>query len=303
MKEQNNGALFAVSAFVIWGFLPVFWKSLDHVSSMEILASRVVWAFIGTLVVVLFLKKGRYLVDDMKTLWRSQRSFWSLVIASLLISCNWYLYIWAVTHGFVVQTSLGYYINPLISVLLGLLFLKEKLSKSQVVAFMLAVIGVVILTISYGEFPFLAFTLAISFGLYGFLKKSIQLDALRGLTIETLFILPIALGYYIWLFLTDSAVFLHTDLKTNALLMFTGVATAFPLFLFAKGAQKIPLYMLGFIQYIAPTIMLFLGVVIYNESFGKIDLVSFIFIWSGLLLFTISKVLESIRLRKKRLLL
>lgn len=298
MKGQRNGVLFAASAYVIWGFIPIYWKNLDHVSSMEILVSRIVWAFIFTLVVVLFMKQGPHLLRDMKTLWQSQRSFWFLFIGSLLISCNWFLYIWAVNHGFLVQTSLGYYINPLVSVLLGLIFLKEKLSKSQVIAFLLAIIGVTILTISYGSFPFLAFTLAISFGLYGLVKKSIQLDALRVLTIETLFIVPISLGYYIWLFWNDSAVFLHTGMQTNILLILTGVATALPLFLFAKGAQKIPLYMIGFLQYIAPTIMLFLGVIIYGETFGKVDLISFIFIWAALLLFTISKVLEALRMHK-----
>lgn len=298
MNEQRNGILFAVSAYIIWGFLPIYWKTLNHVSSIEILTSRIVWAFIFTLIVVLFIKQGPHLLKDMKTLWQSQRSFWSLFVGSLLISCNWFLYIWAVNHGFLVQTSLGYYINPLVSVLLGLIFLKEKLSKPQVIAFLLAIIGVTILTISYGSFPFLAFTLAVSFGLYGLVKKSIQLDALRVLAIETLFIVPIALGYYIWLFWNDSAVFLHADVKTDILLIFTGVATALPLFLFAKGAQKIPLYMVGFLQYIAPTVMLFLGVIIYGETFGKVDLISFIFIWAALLLFTISKVIEALKMNK-----
>lgn len=298
MGKERSGVIYAVSAYIIWGFLPIFWKSLADVSSIEILLSRILWAFIFTVLLIVLMRNGHQLTEDLKTLWQSQRSFWSLFLASLLISGNWFLYIWAVNHGFIVQTSLGYYINPLMSVLLGVFFLKEKLSKAQTTAFLLATVGVVILTVSYGSFPFLSFALAISFALYGLIKKSIQLDALRVLAIETLFIMPIALGYYIWLFLTDSTVFLQVSLKIDLLLVLTGVATALPLVLFAKGAQRMPLYMVGFLQYIAPTIMLFLGVVIYSETFGKTDLISFIFIWAGILLFTASKVLESIRTKQ-----
>lgn len=298
MEKERSGVLWAVSAYLLWGFLPIYWKNLDHVSSAEILVSRIVWAFVSTLLLILILRNGRQLIEDLKTLWQSQRSFWSLFIASILISGNWFLYIWAVNHGFLVQTSLGYYINPLVSVLLGIFFLKEKLSKSQNLAFILAAIGVLILTISYGKFPWLSFALAISFAIYGLLKKQIQLDALRGLVIETFFITPIAFGYYIWIFMNNTSVFLQSDLKTDILLILTGAATALPLVFFAKGAQRMPLYMVGFLQYIAPTIMLFLGVIVYNESFGKVDLLSFMFIWAALILFTVSKVLEVIRLKK-----
>ena len=172
MGKERSGVIYAVSAYVIWGFLPIFWKSLADVSSIEILLSRILWAFVFTVLLIVLLRNGRQLTDDLKTLWQSQRSFWSLFMASLLISGNWFLYIWAVNHGFIVQTSLGYYINPLVSVLLGVFFLKEKLSKAQTTAFLLATVGVVILTVSYGSFPFLSFALAISFALYGFIKKS-----------------------------------------------------------------------------------------------------------------------------------
>ena len=298
MGKEKSGVLLAISSYLIWGILPVYWKSIDNVPSAEILVSRVVWAFISTLLLILLLKNGRYLFEDIKSLWKSKLNFWLLFLASVLISGNWFLYIWAVNNGFLVQTSLGYYINPLISVLLGVFFLKEKLSHAQKVAFILATIGVFILTFSYGQFPWLSFVLAISFAVYGLLKKQIKLDALRGLTIETFFITPLALGYYIWLFIDNQAVFLHSDVKTDTLLIFTGVATALPLVLFAKGAQRIPLYMLGFLQFIAPTMMLFLGVIIYKESFGTVDLFSFIFIWIGLILFTYSKVTEVLKIKK-----
>jgi chloramphenicol-sensitive protein RarD len=298
MGKEKSGILLAISSYLIWGILPVYWKSIDNVPSAEILVSRVVWAFISTLLLILLLKNGRYLFEDIKRLWKSQLNFWLLFLASVLISGNWFLYIWAVNNGYLVQTSLGYYINPLISVLLGVFFLKEKLSPAQKVAFILAMIGVLILTFSYGQFPWLSFVLAISFAVYGLLKKQIKLDALRGLTIETFFITPLALGYYIWLFIDNRAVFLHSDVKTDTLLIFTGIATALPLVLFAKGAQRIPLYMVGFLQFIAPTMMLFLGVIIYKESFGQVDLISFIFIWIGLVLFTYSKVIEMLKTKK-----
>ena len=298
MGKEKSGVLLAIFAYLIWGILPVYWKSIDNVPSVEILVSRVVWAFISTLLLILLLKNGRYLFEDLKKLWKTQLNFWLLFLASILISGNWFLYIWAVNNGYIVQASLGYYINPLISVLLGVFFLKEKLSQAQKVAFFLAMIGVLILTFSYGQFPWLSFVLAISFAVYGLLKKQIKLDALRGLTIETFFITPIALGYYIWLFVDNQAVFLHADVKTDTLLIFTGVATALPLVLFAKGAQRIPLYMIGFLQFIAPTMMLFIGVIVYKESFGMVDFLSFVFIWIGLIMFTYSKVYDMLKTRK-----
>ena len=298
MQSEKNGILLVVGSFLIWGFMPIYWKHLDHVQSDEILAGRIVWAFISTVLVVVLMKNGRQLVEDLRMLWKSQSQFWSLFIATVLISSNWFTYIWAVNHDYIVQTSLGYYINPLVSVLLGIFFLKERLSTSQKTAFLLASVGVIILTVSYGTFPWISLTLAITFAFYGFIKKNIKLDALRGLAIETLFITPIAIGYYIYLFMKGQAVFLHGDGKTDILLILTGIATALPLVLFSKGVQSIPLYMAGFIQYIAPTLMLFIGVVVYKETFGGIELLSFSLIWAALILFTVVKVFESISTKR-----
>lgn len=300
MEKERSGVLWAVLAYLMWGILPVYWKSLAHVSSVEILTGRIVWAFVLTLLLILVVKSGGNLIHDLKTLWGAQKKFWSLFMASILISGNWFIYIWAVNEGFLVQTSLGYYINPLVSVLLGIVFLKERLTTAQKIAFLLAVVGVAILTISYGKFPWISFLLAISFAVYGLIKKQVQLDALRGLTIETFFITPIAVGFYIWLFVKGEAAFLHIDLKTDVLLIFTGVVTAVPLILFAKGAQRMPLYIVGFLQYIAPTMMLFLGVVIYEETFGRIEFIAFSFIWLALILFTVSKVMDVFGKKKAR---
>lgn len=298
MQTEKSGVLWGIGAYCIWGFMPVYWKNLEHVASMEILLSRISWAFIFTILLVLLVKDGRHLMGDLKTLWRSQKDFWTLFLASVFISGNWFIYIWAVNHNHIVQTSLGYYINPLISVSLGIIFLKERLSRSQQAAFLSATIGVLILTISYGDFPWVALGLAVTFAVYSLIKKQIQLDALRGLTIETMFVVPIAVVMYIWMFKEGNAAFLHVDLKTNILLIFTGIATALPLIMFAKGAQRMPLYMIGFLQYISPTTMLILGVLIYGETFGNIELLSFSFIWLALLLFAGSTFWELWRMKK-----
>lgn len=298
MEEKKSGVLWGVTAYLIWGILPVYWKSLAHVSSTEVLMSRIVWAFILTFILIIMMRSGRVLWMDLKELWQTQKAFWSLFMASALISGNWFLYIWAVNHEHLVQTSLGYYINPLVSVLLGIFFLKENLTSSQKVAFLLALVGVIILTVSYGAFPWISFLLAISFAVYGLVKKQIKLEPLRGLVIETFFMTPVAFLVYIWLFTKGQASLFQVNVQTDLLLIFTGVATALPLVLFAKGAQRMPLYMVGFLQYIAPTIMLFLGVVIYGETFGKVELFAFSFIWLALIVFTASKVFSVVKERR-----
>lgn len=290
--EEKQGIIFVVIAYVLWGFMPIYWKLLEHVSSDEILTGRVIWSFIFTLMLVVVGRNLKQLKLDLKELWTNQKSFWGLFVASYLVTGNWFTYIFAVNAGFIVQTSLGYYINPLISIMLGIVFLKERLSRAQQLSVLLAAIGVIILTVSYGEFPWIAFTLAITFALYGLIKKSIKIDAVRGLTIETFFVLPVALIYFVYLLITDNAVFFSSNAITVILIIFTGVATAVPLILFAKGTKTMPLYMSGFFQYIAPTLMLLVGVLLYDEAFSKIELLSFSCIWLALILFTVSKVME-----------
>ncbi len=292
MHNEKKGVLAAVGSYFLWGLFPLYWKMIEHVSSEEILASRVIWSFVLTLIFVIILKQGKMLLVDFKGLWHNQKAFWSLFFAAYLVSLNWFIYIWAVNHNHIVQTSLGYYMNPIISVLLGIIFLKEKLSKSQIVAFSLAAVGVIILMVSYGQIPWIAIGLALTFGIYGLLKKQIALDATRGLVIETMFVFPIALIYFLYLYFQGNMSFLHVDMKTNLLLIGTGIVTAIPLILFAIGAQNIPLYLIGFIQYISPTMTLILGVVVYHESFGGIELVSFSFIWLALVIFSISTIAE-----------
>jgi chloramphenicol-sensitive protein RarD len=288
-NEMKIGAFQAAFSYFIWGILPIYWKFLHHVNADEILANRIIWSFILMVLLLLVTRKWTPFVETLKGLKTNQKRLWALVTASLLVSCNWFVYIWAVNHEQMIQASLGYYINPLVSVLLGVVFLKEKLSPAQYVSFFMATVGVLILSISYGQIPWISLALAFSFGFYGLAKKLIIVESAIGLTLETMVITPLALGYVIFLFVQDNHAFASVSITTDLLLIGAGAATALPLLYFAKGAQKIPLSMLGFIQYIAPTLTLILGVFLYGEHFSKTHLLSFIFIWGALTIYSLSR--------------
>ncbi|MEO4052607.1 EamA family transporter RarD [Solibacillus sp. CAU 1738] len=298
MNEEKKGILDAFFAYAIWGFFPLYWKMLEHVNSMEILLGRVIWSFVFTFVFIIIIGQRSKLKEDLHYLWRNKKQFWSLAAASFVIAINWYIYIYAVTHDHVLDSSMGYYINPLISILFGMIFFKEKLSRAQLFSVAIALFGVLVMTINYGQVPWIALLLAISFAIYGVLKKKIVLDATRGLAIETLFILPFALAYYVFIFNTGTISFLHINMKTDVLMIVSGIITAIPLVLFAKSAQRIPLYLLGFIQYVSPTIVLFLGVLLYKEPFTNVELAAFSCIWVALIIFSISKFFEARRSKK-----
>lgn len=293
MDKTQKGLIATIGAYLIWGVVPLYWKQMSTISSDEIITSRIIWAFILTALLVVILGQGKKLVEDVHTLWQDKRSFWSLVAASYLVSGNWYIFIWAVNHNHIVQTSLGYYINPLLSVLLGVIILKEKLSKAQLIACAIAAAGVLSLVLIDGHFPFVALGLSVTFGTYGLLKKRIKLNAIRGLVIETFFTLPVAVVYYVFLFVNKKTVLLEFDMVTFLFLIGTGVVTAIPLILFAYGAQKIPMYLVGFFQYITPTMTLILGVVVYHEKFGGIELIAFSFIWLAILIFSYATIKET----------
>ncbi|MGG3466366.1 EamA family transporter RarD [Neobacillus pocheonensis] len=287
--ETQQGVIHAGFSYLLWGLLPIYWKFLDNVNAKEILANRVFWSFIFMVVVLIFTKKWGQFIQTFKGFAQNKNQMYALIIASLLISVNWFIYIWAVNSGHMIEASLGYYINPLVSILLGMVVLKEKLSIPQYASFVLAGIGVVIITVSHGNFPWIAIALAVSFGLYGLAKKLIHVDSAVGLTLETLVVAPLAAIYIIILFFNKSNSFLTAGFRTDLLLIGAGAATAIPLLYFAKGAQKIPLSLLGILQYIAPTITLLLGVFVYNEHFSKIQLLAFIFIWTALTIYSLSK--------------
>ncbi|WP_261134862.1 EamA family transporter RarD [Bacillus sp. Marseille-Q3570] len=287
-REQVAGVSAGAGAYILWGFLPLYWKLINHVPSEEILAHRMIWSFVFMLIVLGILRRQKKFTQELKELFANRKKLLGLIFAAVFITLNWYTYIWAVNNNHVVEASLGYYINPLVSVLLGVLVLKERLSFWQIISFILAAVGVLILTIHFGSVPWVAISLALSFGLYGLLKKLVALGALTGLTIETLFITPVALLYVSMLEVNGTSAFQFADLTTTLLLIGAGVATAVPLLLFATGANRISLSMIGFLQYIAPTIMLFLGIFLYNEVFSQVHLIAFMFIWIALSIFTLA---------------
>lgn len=292
MKQQKEGIIYAALSYFIWGLIPIYWKFVQHVSAGEILAHRVLWSFVFMIILLLLINKWRGFLSFVKEIVYQPKKLAALLTASILVSINWGIFIWAVNSGHILQTSLGYYINPLVSVLLGVVVLKEKLSGAQILSFTLAGIGVLILTLHYGEIPWVALSLAVSFGLYGLAKKMIKVDAEIGLTLETMMVTPLAIIFMVYLLFTSKPLFFESA-STSFLLMGGGIATALPLLFFAKGAQKVPLSMMGILQYIAPTMTLLIGVFMYHEPFTKIHLLSFIFIWSALLIYAASHPIQS----------
>jgi chloramphenicol-sensitive protein RarD len=291
MKQNDQaGIIYTAFSYFLWGILPIYWKWLNHVSAYEILANRIFWSFWFMLLFLFVSKRWKDFHVYLKTSLTKKKQLFALLLASLLISTNWFIYIWAVNTNQMVEASLGYYINPLVSVLLGVFILKESLSKAQMVSFGLAAVGVLILTISYGDFPWIAIGLAFSFGLYGLAKKLIQVESSIGLTLETMTIAPLSLLYLGYMYNEGSLSLFHVSSGTDLLLMGAGAVTAIPLLFFSKGAQQIPLYMVGFLQYIAPTLTLILGIWVYNETFSFTHLISFMFIWLALTIFTASRV-------------
>ncbi|TMU85918.1 EamA family transporter RarD [Bacillus sp. BHET2] len=299
MKQTDQaGILYTAFSYFLWGILPIYWKWLNHVSADEILANRIFWSFWFMLLFLFVSKRWKDFYTYLKTSLTKKKQLFALLLASLLISTNWFIYIWAVNTNQMVEASLGYYINPLVSVLLGVFILKESLSKAQIVSFGLAAVGVLILTISYGEFPWIAIGLAFSFGLYGLAKKMIKVESSIGLTLETMTIAPLSLIYLGYMFKEGTLSLFHVSVGTDLLLMGAGAVTAIPLLFFSRGAQMIPLYMVGFLQYIAPTITLILGIWVYHEAFSFTHLISFMFIWVALTIFTASRV-QYARKRKR----
>jgi len=288
-REKTIGIFFIIGAYTLWGILPIYWKFLDEVPSSEILAHRIVWSFVFISIIVI-LRKRKQLKNFFKVQMSQKKTWFALFLTSLLISTNWLTYIFAVNKGHIVDASLGYYINPLVSVLLGVFVLREKINKLQTFSFILAGIGVLYMTISIGKFPWIALILAFSFGFYGLAKKLIKVDSILGLFLETLFAVPFAIIFLSYLGINGQHSFTTGTVQIDWLLMGSGIATALPLLWFGIGAQKIPLYLLGFLQYIAPTISLFLGVLLYDEAFTIDHIITFTCIWIAIVTFTISNI-------------
>ena len=277
---MNSGILYALATYILWGLFPIYWKQLHHVDAAQLIGHRVLWSFLMLLLVVL--ATGKW--NDFRTK-LNKKNIKAHALAALLLSINWLIYVWSVNNGYIIESSLGYFINPLFSVSLGMIFLKEKLRPFQWIPLGLATIGVLYLTFAYGRLPWIAISLAISFGIYGLLKKKSSLGSLYGLTLETGIMLLPALGYLIYLSSINKSAFLQIDTTTDFFLVGAGIVTAIPLLLFAKAAQRIPLSMIGLMQYIAPTGQFLIGVLLYKEEFTSSQAIGFGIIWFALFLF------------------
>ncbi|UTT83554.1 EamA family transporter RarD [Vibrio pelagius] len=281
-QRTRQGILLAIGAYTMWGIAPIYFKSLSEVSPLEILSHRVVWSFF-LLAFLLHLGRSWRNVRDTLT---SKPKMTYLVATSLLVGANWLIFIWAVNANHMLDASLGYYINPLINVVLGMIFLGERLRKLQWFAVGLATIGVLIQIVAFGSIPVVAIALAFSFGFYGLLRKKVSLEAQTGLFIETLVMLPAAAIYL--LFIADSATsdLAANPMTLNLLLIAAGIVTTLPLLCFTGAATRLKLSTLGFFQYIGPSLMFLLAVLIYGEAFTTDKAVTFAFIWGALVIFS-----------------
>ncbi len=283
---MKKGILYGIGAYALWGFFPVYWKLLHDVPALQLLGHRIGWSFLLLMAVIFVTKQWAYFRGTL-----NGRTFRVYLIAALLIGVNWLTYVWAVNAGFIVETSLGYFINPLLSVLLGVVILRERLRAWQWVPIGLAAAGVAYLTVVYGQLPWIALTLAFTFGFYGLVKKIAPLSSLFGLTLETGILFLPALAYLVFAESNGTGAFLHSGPTIDLLLVGAGVVTTIPLLMFASAARQIPLSMVGVLQYIAPTIQFLLGVLVYKEPFDHTHLIGFGIVWAALIIFWIENYL------------
>lgn len=289
---MKKGMLASIGAYLLWGILPVYWKLLQTVPAGEILLHRMVWSLVLLLLLLSLKKQWRWLLQVRQ----NKRILLSFIGSALLLSLNWYTYIFAVNSGHIVEASLGYFINPLLNVLLGVFLLREHLRRRQWLAIVIAGVGVLYLTLQYGRLPWIALTLAFTFALYGLLRKTAALGSLTGLSLEMMILFLPAVSALFYLEYTGIAHFGNDGTAVNILLVFTGLATTLPLLLFAYGAQRIMLSTIGILQYIAPTLQFLLGVFIYRETFTTTRLIGFGCVWTALIIYTF----DGLILRRKR---
>jgi len=281
-QESLPGVMYASAAFLIWGLSPIYWKVLHNIPAFEIIMHRSIWSFLFLLVILVSQKHW----NEFMTTIKNRRTFLILFPTTILLGFNWLIYIWAVNNEHILQASLGYFINPLVNVLLGMVFLKERLRPLQTVSLVLAGIGVLYLTFHYGEFPWIALSLAFAFGLYGLIRKVAPVSSLVGLSIEMLFLSVPALAYIVFIDSKGTGALFHISIKIDLFLIGTAFLTAFPLLLFTLGARRLNLSTVGFLQYIAPSCMFFLGVFLYNEPLSSTQILTFILIWTALLIYS-----------------
>lgn len=298
IQDKNSvlGVFYGAAASLTWGFLPMYWKLLKEISAVEILAHRILWSFLFIGGILLF-KNG---IGVFKETLMDRENVRNIFLCSFLITINWGINIWAVNSDNILQASMGSYINPLMVVILGMTVLKEKLNVLKYISIGFAAIGVALITIQFGRIPWIALLVAGSFAFYGLFKKLLKAEPLVGLVLETTTMLPLALGYILFKLFTRQSDLYSVSLPTIVILLFSGIATAMPLLWYAIGASRVKLSTLGFLQYIAPTISLLIGVFVYGERFTYTHFLSFSFIWVGLIIYSFSNTKEINRFRNGR---
>ena len=293
-REARLGVVYGLACYLSWGFVPIYFKQIVIVPPLEILAHRIIWSVVFLSLVLTLRRAWPAIVAAV----RSPRTMWALVASTALIACNWYTFIWAVSHNLVLQASLGYYINPLVSVLLGFIFLRERLRPMQWTAVALAACAVIYFTIQTGATPRIALFLAVSFALYGLLRKVAPVGALPGLAIETAFLLPIAVGFLLHWGNSGRLIFATHSRAIDLLLIAGGVVTAVPLWWFANAARRLRLSTMGIMQYIAPTLQLVLGAAVYGEPTQAAHWITFGGIWLALAYYTADALRQRARIQR-----
>jgi chloramphenicol-sensitive protein RarD len=284
---MNKGVLAGIGAYTLWGLFPIYWRWLEQDPAVEILAHRMLWSLVFVAILLTVQKDWNWLGQTL----RNRKTVMVYAIAAVFLSVNWFTYIWAINAGYVVEASLGYFINPLVNFMLGVIFLGEKLRAGQVAAVILAGLGVIYLTVSYGSLPWISLVLAFSFGMYGLIKKTAALESMHGFSLETMVLFLPALAFLLYRESGGVGAFGHQGWLITLLLVLAGPVTSIPLLLFGYSARKIPLSMLGFIQYITPTMQFLLGVFVYLEPFPTARLVGFCLIWLALLVYSLERVI------------
>jgi chloramphenicol-sensitive protein RarD len=279
---MNRGIAYALSAYIFWGLHPIYWKLLHNVPSVEIVSHRIFWSFVFFVIIISFRKEWKELTKKIK----ESKNKLIIFVPALLIGSNWALYIWAVNANFIIETSLGYFICPLITVFLGVVFLHESLRRIQWIAVAIAGTGVLIMTFIYGQFPWISLYLAGTWGTYGLLRKKSPLNSVEGLTLETALLSVPAVIYLAYLTMSNSGSFL-IDLPTSLLLIGSGITSGLPLLVFIMGARMINLSLIGILQYIYPTLIFMVGAYIYGEPLSEAKMIGFMFIWSALIIYTV----------------
>lgn len=290
MDNYRLGIFYGLGAYLLWGVLPIYWKLLQHVEAMEILASRFLWSAVFVFLLLLATGKLHIFMQETKTIFSTKKTACCMVLAAITISFNWGIFIWAVEAGRIVETSMGYYISPLMNVLFGVVFLRERLAKLQIAAVSCAAVGIGVIIVHNGGLPWVALTLPLTFAFYGLLKKIIVAQPMTSILLETLLISPLAAGYLYYLSINEGTVYQSCDMSTLLLLAGAGAVTATPMLLFTACARKLPLNIVGFLQYISPSISLMIGVLIYGEPFTGTTATAFGCIWAGLALFIWSQL-------------